>query len=223
MTKSHKTQRKQPHGQTPKALSKEVPQEFHKGLPDQISEHAPRADARRISPVTCFHPLRGWRHKDGKIRSDRRGAVSLTPTGYACGQCSGCRLEKSRQWSLRCVHEASLHAKNSFLTLTYDDEHVPTNRSLDVRHWQLFAKALRHEYGSFRFYHCGEYGEQTHRLHLHALIFGLDFSDDRVLYRTTSKGHNLYTSERLDSVWQNGTVPIGAVTQKAPATARATP
>jgi hypothetical protein len=49
-----------------------------------------------------------------------------------CGRCIGCRLEYSRQWAMRCHHEASLHTFNSFITLTYDPENLPQDGSLDV-------------------------------------------------------------------------------------------
>ena len=34
-------------------------------------------------------------------------------------------LERSRQWAVRCMHEASLYDFNSFVTLTYNDENLP--------------------------------------------------------------------------------------------------
>ena len=36
-----------------------------------------------------------------------------------CGSCVSCRLAYSRSWAIRCMHEASLHDRNCFLTLTY--------------------------------------------------------------------------------------------------------
>ena len=39
-----------------------------------------------------------------------------------CGSCMSCRLEKSRQWGVRCMHEAKLYENNCFVTLTFDDE-----------------------------------------------------------------------------------------------------
>lgn len=44
-----------------------------------------------------------------------------------CGQCIGCRLDRSRQWATRCALEMEGHEKNCFVTLTYDDEHLPLN------------------------------------------------------------------------------------------------
>ncbi len=140
-----------------------------------------------------------------------------------CGQCVGCRLERSRQWAMRCVHEASLHEENCFLTLTYDDEHLPVRikslgpkarvqNSLILSDYQDFMKRLRKKYGSgIRFFHCGEYGDALGRPHYHAVIFNHDFPD-KVLHRVTPQGHRLYTSESLEKLWPNGFALIGDVT-----------
>lgn len=50
-----------------------------------------------------------------------------------CGQCIGCRLERSRQWANRCSLEMGLHEKNCFVTLTYDDDHLPMNPAVTGR------------------------------------------------------------------------------------------
>ena len=134
------------------------------------------------------------------------------PIQVPCGQCIGCRLERSRQWAMRCVHEAQLHDYNSFITLTYDDQHLPQNASLRKEDFQKFMKRLRKELDyPIRFFHCGEYGENAFkgkfssqpsvkrkqmkhleqyklsalgRPHYHAIIFGHDFPDREYLATT---------------------------------------
>lgn len=103
---------------------------------------------------------------------------------------------------MRCVHEASLHSRNSFITLTYADDPY----SLCVRDWQLFAKRLRKKCGSFRFVMCGEYGERLGRPHYHALLFGLSFDDG------VSVGKDIYRSAVLESVWPHGFSSFGSLT-----------
>lgn len=128
-----------------------------------------------------------------------------------CGQCVGCRLERSRKWAVRCFHEASLHDENSFVTLTYSPESVPVDGSLDVRTFQLFMKRLRKKFSSsrIRFFHCGEYGAEFGRPHYHVLLFGFDFPDKR--FYKTANGHKLFTSDILDRVWGLGSCFIGDV------------
>ena len=167
--------------------------------------------------MPCFSPLKGWYSKDrtklGKrsIVFNPRDGLLDRPIAVPCGQCIGCRLERSRQWATRCVHEASLHENNCFITLTYDDAHLPSDLSLNLVHFQKFMKRLRKRFGDgIRFFHCGEYGENFGRPHYHACLFNFDLPD-RVLWSTRS-GVNLYTSHILSSLWPFGFVTVGDVT-----------
>lgn len=167
--------------------------------------------------MTCFRPLEGYRSRTVNQNGKRPivfklvDALNDRPVKVPCGQCIGCRLEKSRQWAMRCMHEASLYEDNCFLTLTYDDEHLPKDLSLDVREFQLFMKRFRFECGAgIRFFHCGEYGERYGRPHYHAIIFNYDFPD-KVLFKR-SNGFALYTSDILSRLWSNGYAVIGDVT-----------
>lgn len=110
------------------------------------------------------------------------------------------------------MHEASLYESNLFLTLTYNDKHLPEDYSLYPEHHVLFMKRLR-KYAprTIRFYHCGEYGDTTLRPHYHTIIFNLDMSD-RVYLKTTETGSKLYTSHKLDALWSYGDCYIGDVT-----------
>lgn len=134
------------------------------------------------------------------------------PVTVPCGRCIGCRLERSRQWAIRCVHEASLWEHNSFITLTYDDDHMPIGGTLVKEHFQKFMKRLRflHTGKTIRYFHCGEYGETTHRPHYHACLFNHHFAD-RILYSST-RGNNLYISKELSTLWTYGFSTVGEVT-----------
>lgn len=94
--------------------------------------------------MTCFHPIPAYRDGDGPIQFHDTGKGR--PIEIPCGQCIGCRLERSRQWAMRCVHEASLHDDNCFVTLTYNDQHIPSDAGLRHRDYQLFMKRLRKAY-----------------------------------------------------------------------------
>lgn len=125
----------------------------------------------------------------------------------------GCRLERSRQWALRCVHEAQLHEDNSFITLTYSDEHLPHGGTLIKKHFQDFMKRLRRHFDGKKisYYHCGEYGESSRRPHYHALLFGLRFND-QLPYKKGADGSVVYTSQLLSEMWLKGFCTVGAVT-----------
>lgn len=128
------------------------------------------------------------------------------------------------------MHERDTHKRNSFITLTYDNEHLPKDLSLDIKHFQLFVKRLRkklkmrwekegnnpEKWESFRYFHCGEYGEKRQRPHYHACLFGEDFIDDRTHVKT-DKGNKLYASEELTTAWGKGGCIIGNLTYQSAA------
>jgi len=160
--------------------------------------------------VPCYHPIDGFRGADGSLVFSRSKGTGL-PMRVPCGRCIGCRLERSRQWAVRCMHEASLHDRNSFITLTYDNDHLPRGGSLVKVHFQKFMKRLRREAGKVRFFHCGEYGDRHHRPHYHALLFGLNFPDS-LRIEDSFGGHPQWMSPLLSKVWSEDKVSIGRAT-----------
>jgi hypothetical protein len=167
--------------------------------------------------MACYHPLTAYLMPymvAGKFKNE----ISFKPCPDSnqiqlpCGQCVGCRLEKSRQWAIRCMHEAQLHEKNCFITLTYNDENLKT-KSLDHTDFQKFFKRLRRAIApaKVRYYMAGEYGTKFGRPHFHACIFGYDFHDKK-LYKRTSSGSFIYRSSELEKLWTHGYSSIGDVT-----------
>lgn len=69
----------------------------------------------------------------------------------------------------------SQHSQNTFLTLTYNDDHIPVNFSLRSRDLQLCFKRVRKSGLKFRYFACGEYGSKSFRPHYHAILFGVDY------------------------------------------------
>nr|QJB18958.1 MAG: replication initiator protein [Microvirus sp.] len=171
--------------------------------------------------MPCYHPVTAWRSRhvnpSGKVglvfQEDK--AAPFSELQIPCGGCIGCRLDKSRQWMLRLMHEAKYHEQKSFLTLTYDDLQLPENGSLDKTHFQKFMKRLRKQHGGkLRYFMCGEYGDQTQRPHYHAILYGCDFSDRRP-HSKGAKGDQIYISETLDRIWTHGNCYIGNVTPES--------
>ncbi|AXL14571.1 replication initiator protein [Microviridae sp.] len=177
--------------------------------------------------MPCYKPLTGWQSEQTNSNGKRPLVFSQPKNGefkemkIACRLCIGCRLEYSRQWAMRIHHEQQLHKKNAFITLTYDNEHLPENSSLDKRDWQLFLKKFRKKLypAKIRFFMAGEYGGQAElgrkfgRPHFHAIIFGWypEKSDCKVVKKTKT-GELLYHSEFLSEIWGKGFVSVGSVT-----------
>lgn len=146
-----------------------------------------------------------------------------------CGHCIECRLQKSREWATRMVLESEYHMHNYFVTLTYDPQHVPVSYfpdpdtgealpalTLCKADLQKFFKRLRRRLETrgldpgIRYYAVGEYGDQSHRPHYHAIIFGLDLQDLEPVSKSRL-GYQYYRSALLESVWPFGIVTVADV------------
>lgn len=191
--------------------------------------------------MPCFSPITSWVSLPGpsgkREIAFKRSRSTPIEMPLPCGQCIWCKLERSRQWAIRCVHESELHADNCSLTLTYDDAHLPADRSLDVSHLQLFWKRLRKRFprsrgDGIKYFQCGEYGEACRvcrlsrklcessklhsfvpglgRPHYHACVFNFDFSD-KVPEKRSVSGSMLYRSPALDDLWGQGKALLGDV------------
>lgn len=173
--------------------------------------------------MPCYSPIQvKWSFEKGDLvfasNLSEKKDFSLHSCGFKipCRNCVGCRLEHSRQWAMRCTHEAQLHSDNCFITLTYDNAHLPSDFSLNKKHFQHFMMRYRKKFGSnIRYFHCGEYGSEFGRPHYHACIFNHDFSD-KILFKE-SFGEKLYTSEALSQLWPFGYSTVGSLTFKSAA------
>lgn len=170
--------------------------------------------------MPCYRPVKAW--YGNKLSSGKREIVfsrglaqSCLDLGLKCGTCVGCRLDRARQWAMRCRDEASLYKDNSFVTLSVNPESLEVHgKSLDHRYFQKFMKRLRKYVGTdhmIRFFMCGEYGPKYGRPHYHALLFNWDFKD-RVYFKTTASGEKIYRSAVLESLWPFGYSSVGDVT-----------
>lgn len=166
--------------------------------------------------MKCTSPMSAWRfpgssHIMFQLPRDVNPR-ELEFLQIPCGRCINCRLERSRQWAIRCVHEAKQFKENSFITLTYSEDFIPKNKSLVKRDLQLFFKRLRKELGDkkIRYFACGEYGPKTKRPHYHAVIFGEGFKERKKVTRKTELGiSQFYVSEVLTKVWPFGIASCG--------------
>lgn len=89
-----------------------------------------------------------------------------------CGQCKPCRILEKQKWTSRMRLESMDHSCSSFLTLTYEDQHLD-DPVLDYSHIQGFLKRYRKATPQkMRFFCCGEYGDKHGRKHWHLIMFG---------------------------------------------------
>lgn len=118
-----------------------------------------------------------------------------------CTKCMPCRFNRRRFWTNRIVLESMMHGDSSFLTLTYDDVHLPSGGTLVPRDVQLFLKRLRKAISpvSLRYYFVGEYGDQTQRPHYHAALFGIGIGYSDIVAKAWGRGHSYLGDLNLHS------------------------
>lgn len=190
--------------------------------------------------MRCLYPRTVGFKSDGKTIcwSKKSYSKEYPPFKLPCGKCIECRLEYARTWAIRCVHEAKMNEDNSFVTLTYNDEHLQSSK-LQYRDFQLFIKKLREniyqstldqlsiinqgntlnetqqkhfiQSSQISIFVTGEYGDKNKRPHWHALIFNWRPQDAKPAYKN-ERGDQLYTSELLEKIWGKGKCDIGDVT-----------
>jgi len=191
--------------------------------------------------MRCLSPLTVSFKDDGKTISwsQKTHSKEFSKFQIPCSKCIPCRLEQARSKAIRCMHEAQMYEKNSFITLTYSDEHLKSPK-LQYYDFQLFVKKLRNlrfeqilkqhaltrdtykllsrderrvilEPGYIPLIVTGEYGDKTKRPHWHALLFNYEPSDLK-FFRTTELDHVVSKSEELNNLWQKGHTETGSVT-----------
>lgn len=168
------------------------------------------------------------RHVIGDNYADEVSAASCQ---VPCGKCLECKINNSKQWAQRSVAESTMHSDNWFVTLTYDDEHIPESMLTYSRHtfefgswhplvyedFQLFKKRLlaymSYHFGvkDIRFMMCGEYGPTNGRPHFHVIFYGLPLPDVVKHCEVSLSGRNYVylTSEIISNAWSKGFVTIG--------------
>lgn len=130
------------------------------------------------------------------------------PVPIPCNHCVGCRLEEARQWKERVVLESKNYPPEQrlFITLTYDDEHLPLNNEGEPvvnDDYKQFIKNIRNHYGykSFRYFGCAEYGTIGHRPHFHIILFGPVPALEPI-------GCNKFNCVPLELAWPKGLIDV---------------
>lgn len=197
--------------------------------------------------MACYRPVEAWDYTPAQMDIFSKRVLSFSaPRSLAdqdkmkrqgrllqlpCRHCVGCRLSKSREWANRVVMEQLYHDESWFLTLTYDDEHLPISHAsnpatgemisfhstLVKKHLQDFFKRLRfNSKQSIRYFAAGEYGTSTFRPHYHILVFGLHLDDLQVI-RKNFAGDSYFTSDFIAKCWPFGFHILGKVTWQSAA------
>ena len=133
---------------------------------------------------------------------------------YPCGKCNACRRNRAKEWGFRAYVESLSFERSIFLSLTYDDEHLPIGTkgypTLCPDHLVTFWKDFRYYVGKCRYMACGEYGDKTHRPHYHAIVFGVSLDNSVFFDKFYSPRKKAWIARC--KAWRYGEVCIGEVT-----------
>lgn len=77
-----------------------------------------------LGPYTAY----AEKHRDTQ-RLIKAGKLIQVP----CGHCEECAKNKAENWGTRCELEARYYEQSLFVTLTYDNEHLPVYNALEKR------------------------------------------------------------------------------------------
>lgn len=134
---------------------------------------------------------------------------------FGCKQCLPCRINKQRVWTHRILLESLCHEQNSFVTLTYSDEHLPNLGSIVPKHVELWLKRLRSrlEPVKIRYYGIGEYGDLNQRPHYHFALFGYGHCPDFQHHKSDRKQCDSPTCKLIAETWGKGRVTVDRLEQ----------
>lgn len=134
-------------------------------------------------------------------------------TAFPCGQCMPCRLNRRRVWTHRLMLEQLQHSDSSFVTLTYDDDHLPVTNSLDPKHLQDWLKRFRKAIAplKIRYYAVGEYGDVSQRPHYHIALFGYPSCRFGVSRYSRTRSECCSSCELVRTSWSFGHVLLGTL------------
>lgn len=143
---------------------------------------------------------------------DRRGML------LGCGDCIPCRVNRARVWAHRIELEAGLYENNTFLTLTYDDAHLPKGDNLEPKTLQDFVKRLRryNDPVPLRLFAVGEYGDLSGRPHYHAILFNFGTCLRlETVYGRDGKINCCPHCAKVEELWQRGRIQLARVSQQS--------
>jgi len=166
----------------------------------------------------CTRPLICYQNPDGgrPIFGEVGRKEGLPELKLPCGKCPECCKDYYTQWATRGSRELAQWDSSLFITLTYDEEHLPDDRSLNKKHVQDFIKRVKKHFHStrgnpIRQTYCGEYGSLTKRPHYHVILYNTYFDDLKPHYISPG-GHQVFTSETLSRLWGKGNTEFGYAT-----------
>ena len=201
----------------------------------------PKYGQYKILPVTRNNcDLQREINSQGKVWSfDRDTGLVYDLIRIPCGKCIGCKLDYAREWSARIVMESLDYPDRSlFVTLTYDDDHLPcyiedskqlyhgvdlAKRYGVIRGATLFKKDVQDWLKRLRFtvfYNYDECNRLPIRYYLageygskghrpHYHVCLFGLPNDLVQEGVSKLGDPLFQSQLINETWSQGFTVVG--------------
>jgi hypothetical protein len=168
--------------------------------------------------MSCLSPIKAYKTIDGRVLFGEKKNNDITHNLLLpCRGCLFCRTESQYEWLTRLMCEKHMNQHCYFLTLTYNDNHLPDDYSFNYSDVQKFLKRVRSHFldEAITFYVVGEYGEENGRPHYHLLVFGFNLYDKDPCGSSSFTGDTRYRSKLLDKLWGLGYTEVGSVTPQS--------
>lgn len=162
------------------------------------------------------------------LETVKKFSPNYKKTVISCRKCIGCRLDYSRDWANRGYLESKKSKNNYFVTLTYDDEHLPMDEEITTSKgitytrtddWKgnlrpsdltKFIHDIRQYYyrergkTGIKYLACGEYGTKNQRPHYHIIFFDCPF-ESKDFYNARLIEHEYYWQNKIiEKYWTKG-------------------
>lgn len=177
--------------------------------------------------MSCFNPQPVWWGRDPSINGKRQIVFSLhqaedpdsPPMTVPCRNCIGCAEDFTREWGIRCYHEAYMYGgRNSFVTPTYRTEWLPAGANVSKFDYDHFIRRIQaycktNGLPKIKHFGCAEYGPNgTFRPHMHIQLFNFWPTDAVMTDKKSKSGHAMYESAALNMLWPYGSIPLQQAT-----------
>lgn len=182
------------------------------------------------------HDFKGYEFYEKQNENFKKQGFNYSFEKVPCKWCSGCQEKYSKEWATRCMLEAAQYEHNYFITLTYNENHIPkddelvnykTGEIFQNDNWEQghlepedltrFNKSVREywrthfNHTGIKFYASGEYGGLTRRPHYHMIMFNLPIKLEDLRIYKIKNGHILWDCDILTKIWGKGFVGLAEV------------
>lgn len=156
--------------------------------------------------MSCLSPIyrNSYVDKTGELKYYKPITMEYIP--LPCGKCWNCLKKRRQEWVFRLCQEFKHCLTGYFVTLTYDDAHLPLTPDgipfLEKEVIKKFFHNFRNHLGyKIKYFGVGEYGDMFGRPHYHFILFNY-------------MGDNIMLYDEIAKHWKNGNCDIRYLSER---------